>query len=351
VQAAGWTGPYHVDADHINMTNVDTFIEPSDFFTIDVADFIGKKATDSDIADFIAYFLRYEGKLNIAGIAEPLLVNREGLAAIAAKYLFAVQQAAAIYRHIEGKKGVGTFITEVSMDETAAPQSPEELFFILGALAQHQVPVQTIAPKFTGRFNKGVDYQGDVARFNREFSDDVCVIRRAIADFGLPAELKLSVHSGSDKFSIYPGIRRALAEHGAGVHIKTAGTTWLEELIGLAEAGGEAAEIVQNIYASAYDRFDELCLPYATVIDIDKAALPLPATVAAWNHDRLARAIRHDGSCPDYDRNLRQLLHVGYKVAAELGDTYRQALRKNQEIIGRQVGDNLLERHIRPLFL
>jgi tagaturonate epimerase len=211
--------------------------------------------------------------------------------------------------------------------------------------------VRTIAPKFTGRFNKGVDYQGDVTRFNREFSDDVCVIRRAIADFGLPAELKLSVHSGSDKFSIYPGIRRALAEHKAGVHIKTAGTTWLEELIGLAEAGGDAALMVQEIYSSAYHRFDELCLPYSTVIDIDKAALPLPATVAAWSHDRLARSIRHDGSCPDYDRNLRQLLHVGYKVAAELGDTYLQALKRNREIIGRQVCDNLLERHIRPLFL
>jgi tagaturonate epimerase len=351
VQSAGGNIEYHVDADHINLGNVEAFIEPSDFFTIDVADFIGKKTADADLADFVARFSGYNGQLVIEGIAEPLVVDGERLATIAEKYLFAVQQAAAIYRYIEAKKGAGNFITEVSMDETAEPQSPEELFFILAAIAQHKIPVQTIAPKFTGRFNKGVDYQGDVVRFNREFSDDLSVIRRAIADFGLPADLKLSIHSGSDKFSIYSGIRRAIEARGAGVHIKTAGTTWLEELIGLAEAGSEAAEIVKKIYVSAYGRFDELCLPYATVIDIDKATLPLPETVAAWAHDRLARAIRHDQSCPDYDSNLRQLLHVGYKIAAELGEAYLTALKTHREVVGRQVRDNLYERHIKPLFL
>jgi hypothetical protein len=237
------------------------------------------------------------------------------------------------------------------MDETTEPQSPEELFFILAAIALHKIPVQTIAPKFTGRFNKGVDYQGDVARFDREFSDDVAVIRRAVADFGLPADLKLSVHSGSDKFSIYPGIRRALAVHGAGVHIKTAGTTWLEELIGLAEAGGEAANLVKRIYRDSHSRFEALCRPYATVIDIDRSALPPPDLVDTWSNVRLARAIRHDQACPDYDRNLRQLLHVGYKVAAELGEVYLAALKNHREEVGRQVCDNLFVRHIKPLFL
>ncbi|MBU1565463.1 MAG: tagaturonate epimerase family protein [Proteobacteria bacterium] len=351
VRAAGDDIPYHVDADHINLTNVDAFIEPSDFFTIDVADFIGKKAADADLADFVARFSRYNGRLLIEGIAEPLSVTSERLAAIAEKYLFAVQQAASIYRHIETKKGPGLFITEVSMDETAEPQTPDELFFILAAIALHHIPVQTIAPKFTGRFNKGVDYQGDVSRFNQEFSDDVCVIRRAVTDFGLPADLKLSVHSGSDKFSIYPGIRRAITSHNAGVHIKTAGTTWLEELIGLAEAGGEAAEMVKKIYAAGYGRFEELCQPYATVIDINRGALPKPETVAAWPPNRLARAIRHDQSCPDYDRNLRQLLHVGYKVAAELGEVYLVALQTHREMVGKHVRDNLFLRHIKPLFL
>ncbi len=351
IRAAGEKVEYHVDADHINLTNVEAFLEPSDFFTIDVAEFIGKKAADADLADFVARFSRYNGRLSITGIAEPLLVSGERLADIAEKYLFAVQQAAAIYRHIEEKKGAGTFITEVSMDETNEPQTPEELFFILAAISQHGIPVQTIAPKFTGRFNKGVDYQGDVGRFDQEFSDDVCVVSQAVADFGLPTDLKLSVHSGSDKFSIYPGIRRAITAHNAGVHIKTAGTTWLEELIGLAEAGGAAAEMVKEIYGTAYGRFDELCLPYASVININRSALPHPSIVATWAHDRLARAIRHDQSCPDYDCNLRQLLHVGYKVAAELGGAYLAALKEHRALVGRQVRDNLFHRHIQPLFL
>ena len=93
--------------------------------------------------------------------------------------------------------------------------------------------LQTIAPKFTGRFNKGVDYVGDLAQFEKEFNDDLAVIAHAIAQYGLPNNLKLSVHSGSDKFSIYPIIGNALRRTGAGVHVKTAGTTWLEELIGL----------------------------------------------------------------------------------------------------------------------
>jgi hypothetical protein len=351
IRAAGKDIEYHVDADHINLSNVQAFIEPSDFFTIDVADYIGKKAEDADLADFVARFGRYKGRLLIEGIDAPLVVSAERLRAIAEKYLFAVQQAAAIYRHIEEKKGKGSFITEVSMDETAEPQSPDELFFILAALARYQVPVQTIAPKFTGRFNKGVDYQGDVSRFDQEFSDDICVIRRAVREFGLPADLKLSVHSGSDKFSIYPGIRRALAIHDAGVHIKTAGTSWLEELIGLAEAGGAAADLVKGIYRDSYARFEALCQPYATVIDIDRQALPLPETVANWPSDRLARTIRHDQSCPGYDRNVRQLLHVGYKVAAERGEVYLTAVRNNSEVVGRQVCDNLFERHLKPLFL
>ena len=120
------------------------------------------------------------------------------------------------------------------------------------------MPIQTIAPKFTGRFNKGVDYVGDLAQFEREFNDDLCVIAHAVKQYGLPANLKLSVHSGSDKFSIYPAIRRALAKHGAGVHVKTAGTTWLEEVIGLAEAGGAGLALAKEIYAEALSHMDEL---------------------------------------------------------------------------------------------
>src|SRR6185436_12831068 len=97
-----------------------------------------------------------------------------------AKYLFAVFEAGRIYRHVAERKGEGRFITEVSMDETDEPQTPPQLLVILAAIADEAIPIQTIAPKFTGRFNKGVDYAGDIAQFEREFNDDLCVIAHAI---------------------------------------------------------------------------------------------------------------------------------------------------------------------------
>jgi hypothetical protein len=226
-KALGWAGPYFVDADHIGIKTVDPFIAPSDFFTLDVADFINKPATEADIKAFTSTHVRYAGSLKVPGIDGALDVSGSRIEAIARKYLYAAQEAGRIYQHIEAVKGRGNFITEVSMDETDQPQTPVELFFILAALADQKVPVQTIAPKFTGRFNKGVDYVGNLAQFEKEFNDDLCVIALAIKEFGLPASLKLSVHSGSDKFSIYSIIHRAVRKHGAGLHIKTAGTTWL----------------------------------------------------------------------------------------------------------------------------
>ena len=162
---------------------------------------------------------------------------------IAYKYLYATQQAAKLYRYIAGKKGADNLVPEVSMDEVAEPQTPVELFFILSMLASENLPLQTIAPKFTGRFNKGVDYEGDIRQFEKEFEEDLLVIDFAIKKFGLPENLKLSVHSGSDKFSIYPIMGKLIKKYHKGIHVKTAGTTWLEEVIGLAASGGEGLEM------------------------------------------------------------------------------------------------------------
>lgn len=351
VKALGWKGQYFVDADHIGLGNVDLFLESSDFFTLDVADFIGKKTDDRSLAVFIKKNSSFLGDLAIPGLDKPLKISSELLKTIAEKYLFAVQEAGRIYRYISTNKGNGGFITEVSMDETADPQTPIELFFILSALAEEKIPAQTIAPKFSGRFNKGVDYIGDVDKFRREFEADLCIIKYAVKTFGLPANLKLSIHSGSDKFSIYRPIKELIRKHDAGIHVKTAGTTWLEELIGLAEAGGEGLIIARQIYASSYARFDELCSPYASVIDIDRNALPAPAEFNTCTSEQYVKALRHDPSCPGFNVNLRQLLHIGYRIAAELGDVYLNALRKNEEMVTGNVTENLFERHIRPLFL
>jgi len=158
------------------------------------------------------------------------------------------------------------------------------------------------------------------------------------------------VHSGSDKFSLYPVINRLIKKHGAGLHVKTAGTTWLEEVIGLAEAGGEGLEIAKEIYAGAYPKAVDLIAPYAPVVDIDIAKLPSHEEVAGWSSGKFVSVLRHDQSCAAYDAQFRQFIHVGFKIAAQLGDRYTDALKKHRAIIARNVTHNLLDRHILPIF-
>ncbi len=351
VQKLGWRNPWHVDADHIRLETVDRFIPHSDFFTIDVADSIGKPAASDAVRTFADRHPELTGGVEIPGVQPTVTISRDDVACVARKYLFAVQEAGMIYRHIAKAKGQGSFITEVSLDETDSPQTPTELLIILAALADEQLPLQTIAPKFTGRFNKGVDYVGNVPQFEREFNDDLCVIAFAIKQYGLPENLKLSVHSGSDKFSIYGPIHQAIKRHHAGLHVKTAGTTWLEEIIGLAAAGGAGLALAQEIYAEALAHIDELCGPYASVIDIDRAKLPAAAAVARWTGAQLAAAVRHDQKCGEFNPHLRQLLHVGYKVAAHKSERYLGLLKRHRDEIAQGVTHNLFERHVRPIFL
>ena len=350
VAALGHKGKYFVDADHINLSTVAPFVETADFFTLDVAAFIGKPSTSEDIEAFITSCSKYMGQLSIPGIDHPFNITRVLLEQIAAKFLAATQQASEIYKYLVENKGVGNFVTEVSMDEVESPQTPTDLLFILKMLADKGVPAQTIAPKFTGRFNKGVDYRGDLDQFAKEFEEDVLVIDFAVKEFGLPAELKLSVHSGSDKFSIYPIMADIIKKYDKGLHLKTAGTTWLEEVIGLAVAGGEALDMAKQIYANSYNRSEELCAPYADVIDIDNAQLPSVEEVNTWSSEKFANTLRHIPGHPDYNSNFRQLIHVAYKVAAEMGDAYYNMLEKYPDIIGQCVEENIYDRHLKRLF-
>lgn len=351
VSACGFKDSYFVDADHIGLKNVDAFIESSDFFTLDVADFIGHPAQKNDIHAFIEKHSKFIGSVAIPGIDETLEITEQQVQGIAGKCLLAIKEAGKIYRYIEAAKGTNNFITEVSMDETDQPQTPVEMLFILAAIADEGIPTLTIAPKFTGRFNKGVDYVGDVDMFSKEFKEDVAVVDFAIKEFNLPGELKLSVHSGSDKFSIYGPIAKTLKQFDAGLHLKTAGTTWLEELIGLAMADGDGLALAKDIYAKAVSRIDELCAPYATVIDINRDKLPAPDVVDKWDTNAFASALRHDQSCDKYDLNFRQLLHVAYKIPAEMGQRYFDALNKYADIIAQNVTENIYDRHIKPLFI
>lgn len=350
VRQLGWQKPFHVDADHVTLKTVDDFLSPSDYFTIDVADAIGQLAPDGEADAFVARHPEFTRQVDLPD-GRRLSPSRSTAAHAAAQYLGAARQAGCVYRRIAAAKDPCSFITEVSMDETSRPQSPEELLVILAALADEGVPLQAIAPKFTGRFNKGVDYAGNLTTFENEFRADIAVIAHALKTYPLPPSLKLCVHSGSDKFSIYPAMRRALFDTGTGLHLKTAGTTWLEELIGLAESGGPALALTKEIYAQAYARREELCAPYAAVIDIDPQKLPSPATAGHWSSGEFIAALRHDQQCSEYNSSFRQLLHVGYKIAASLGRKYLDLLEACEPAISRNVTANLYERHLKPLLL
>jgi tagaturonate epimerase len=349
-KAAGYKKPYFVDADHINFETVDRFIESSDFFTIDVASYIGKRAEEREINEFLESVKKYTGDLKIPGIKLSIKISRTQIRQIAEKYLFAAIKAWDIYRKIEKAKGRGNFITEVSMDEVANPQTPVELFFILKMLGEENIPVQTIAPKFSGRFNKGVDYVGDPLKFAAEFESDLLVIDFAIKEFGLPENLKMSIHSGSDKFALYPHIGSIMKKYDKGIHLKTAGTTWLEEVIGLADSGGKALNFVKNIYSESLVKIDELCAPYADVIDINHSSLPSKDAVSKWDSKKFADSLRHIPGNHDYNPNMRQLVHVAYKLAALKMNDFLRLLDENKITVSDCVYENIYNRHICRLF-
>ena len=345
-----WDEPYFLDADHINLKNVDFFIDTCDFYTIDVADYIGRSIDGKKQKIFYEKNKNFIGQLEFPGI-DSIEVTPALIQAVAEKYLYAIYEAKKIYDYIRSKLGEGGFVVEISMDETDKPQTPDELFFILAGISELNIPINTIAPKFSGSFNKGVEYIGDVSLFKKEFEQDIAVIELAKKEFGLNPDLKLSVHSGSDKFSIYPLMNEVITKSGAGLHLKTAGTSWLEELIGLAESEGDGLEIAKHVYSESYKYYDQLCSPYLSVIDIDKEKLPTPDEVNRWGGETFSQTLRHDQDHPLYNLNFRQLLHVGYKIASKLENKYLEALVANEAVISKNVTENIFHRHIEPLFL
>ncbi|MFA6127279.1 MAG: tagaturonate epimerase family protein [Bacteroidales bacterium] len=343
VRVDKWTDSYFVDADHINFGNIDKFLEYSDFFTIDIANFIGKPADPKLKSDF----LKRTASIVIPGFSAE--ISDFDLSGFADQYLSAIHEVKKVFDYISGKKN-STFITEISMDEVMTAQCPIDLFLILKELKQLEIEPHTIAPKFTGIFAKGIDYIGDIELFTHEFEQDIRILKTAQEQLSLSREIKLSVHSGSDKFSLYPIIRDLLNKHRAGVHVKTAGTTWLEEVIGLARGGGEGLRIAKEIYIRGMARFEDLAAPYLTVLHIDTDQLPPAKEVMTWSSARLANTLIHEQSCRDYNPDFRQLIHISYKIAAEMGAEFTDALAYYREPIEEQVYVNLLNRHLKRLF-
>lgn len=350
VRESGWIHSYFVDADHVDPESLDSFLPHCDYFTIDVARYLGSPAAPDLRARFLATSAELIGTEEVPGATRRFEITRELADFAASQYLEALVQAQSAYRRIAERKEPGGFKIEVSMDETPRAQSSEELLLILRAASLLQLPLDAVAPRFTGRFLKGIDYLGDVRRFEDDFENHVAALRFAVTNFKMKTELKLSVHSGSDKFSLYPVMNCVLKRHDAGLHLKTAGTTWLEEIAALAESGGDELQLARDIYRTAYVERDTLVAPYAEVVAVDCARLPTPEVVQDWTGPELAAAVRHLPTDPRFNPDFRQLMHVAYPVAARFGRRFLDALENNQAQIGPRVTENLYERHLRPLF-
>lgn len=343
VLANNWIDNYYVDADHITLDNVDKFLNFSDFFTIDVARFIGRQVDPKQKADFLKRNAGYD----ISAFTNP--GTHFDLSRFADMYLSAILEVKKLYRYIISKKP--DVIIEISMDEVATAQKPLDLYFILRELKHLDIEPHTIAPKFSGTFAKGVDYEGDRENFANEFEQDIRILTAIKNQLDFGHDIKLSIHSGSDKFSIYPILNELTAKYDSGIHIKTAGTTWLEEVIGLARGGGEGLRIAKEIYHQGIIRFDDLAAPYLSVLHIDPEKLPSYKEVLSWSSVHFARTLIHDQTCRDYNPHFRQLVHISYKVAAEMGKEFMDALEYYRDPIEEQVYINLIDRHLRRLFL
>jgi len=202
----------------------------------------------------------------------------------AVMYNKALDFAAEVHRHLSDARGK-EFDLEVSIDETSTPTLPNHHLYIARELLQRKVEFTSLAPRFVGEFQKAVDYIGDLGEFERQFA-----VHAAIAS---EYRYKISVHSGSDKFAVYPTIGKYTGER---LHLKTAGTSWLEAVKVIAQ---KDPALYRVMHQCALDNFDAMLKLYHITADINK----IPNVDKIYN-DQLAKLM----DMPE----ARQLLHITY---------------------------------------
>ncbi|HOT90489.1 MAG TPA: tagaturonate epimerase family protein [Anaerolineae bacterium] len=310
----GWRAPWGADADHLKTPDdADAFIDAGyTFFTIDPGAHVDNEAhtapTDVVHAKFTA--LPWEAlddtpealvnrycRQTFAVGDFTLALERDTLERAAAKYGCAIAHTARMYRHIVGRMGDRPFDLEVSVDETDTPTSPEEHLFIALELRRLGVQWVSLAPRFVGRFEKGVDYIGDLSALTEALARHAAIARNL-------GPYKLSLHSGSDKFSVYPIAARLT---GGLVHLKTAGTSYLEALRTVAQV---APAFFREILTFAIGRYETDRATYH--VSARLANVPAPEALT-------------DAELPDLlnQFDARQILHVTF---GSVLDTYRAQL-------------------------
>ncbi|MGC9347648.1 MAG: tagaturonate epimerase family protein [Anaerolineae bacterium] len=335
----GWRERWGADADHLKTTDhIDMCVAAGyTFFTIDPGDHVDN-AAHTDTSETLwrkfevlpwsqlneypdAMRSRYVGSQHIIE-EETLVFDEEALLRAACKYGAALAHTSRMYHHLAAAKGMETFELEVSVDETETPTSPLEHIFIAMELSRLGVEWVSLAPRYVGRFEKGVDYIGDLDVFETEFAKHAA-IARSLGGY------KLSIHSGSDKFSIYP----LMAKHSQGLaHLKTAGTSYLEALRAVA---GVAPELFRQILALAIERYDEDRATYHVSADRDK--VPPPESL---DDAELA------GVLDTFDG--REVLHVTFGSALDAyGEELKEVLDAHEEAHYAALKTHFV-RHLRP---
>jgi hypothetical protein len=307
VEDAGWDAPWGADADHLKtIDDIPPFIAAGyTFFTVDPGEYVDN-AADSDSPDALrgktaAYDWDELSALYLCDDDEQAWgrFDTETLMRAVAKYGKAIQHAVDMFRRLsEVKDG---FDFEVSVDETDSPTTPAEHFFIANELTRRGVKFTSLAPRFIGRFEKGVDYIGDLTALDAELARHAMVT----AHFG---RYKLSLHSGSDKFSVYPLLARYWGDR---IHVKTAGTSYLEALRVLAKY---ETDLFERIYALGRERYESDRKTYhvSAQLDLLPDTSDLPALLD--------------------DFHAREVLHVTYGSAlAQFGKEIKAALVKHDD--------------------
>ncbi len=340
---AGWRGPVGADADHLRTTaDVDETARAGfTFFTIDPSDYVDQQAdnyTDAQVDEKFQEMLRdkvhgivdltglYAGKSFDLGAAK-VVFNETALKRAAVKYGRALSHICAMAEHTGKVMGQKGYELEISVDETDQPTTVLEHLFIALELKRNDVPVVSLAPRFIGHFEKGVDFRGDLDRFETDL-----VLHAAIASQYGP--YKISLHSGSDKFGVYPQIGR---DTNQAFHVKTAGTSYLEAL---RVACRTNPDLFVEIAAFSLGRFETDRATYHISAILE--GTPGPAGLALDELERLYL---------DED-NGRQILHVTYGsvlTAREKGNqtSYRFRDRLQELLLDhRGLHDKLLARHL-----
>ena len=307
VDAAKWDGPWGADADHLkSVDDLPPFVEAGySFFTVDPGEHVDN-AADTDSVDALKQKVAAFGwdelsALYLSGNGEQVWgqFDAESLMRATVKYGRAIQHAVTMFRRLSELKDAFDF--EVSVDETDSPTTPLEHFFIVNELTRRGVKFTSLAPRFIGRFEKGVDYIGDLQALDAELAEHAAVT----SHFGT---YKLSLHSGSDKFSVYPLIAKYWGER---IHVKTAGTSYLEALRVLAKC---EPDLFWKIYSLGRERYETDKESYHVSADLNL----LPTT------DDLPSLLD--------DFHAREILHVTFGSAlTQFGPSLKEALIKHEQ--------------------